>query len=260
MTEAKIEFDLNSYYMFGDNHSNPGAEPDELYVEKPTSIRDDEILFHFMRGLVGEAEYVKKVDIVAVLDSENYDFEVLDRRGRYRILNEEVFEKYFASGLLKLKIPEEHERRFLIDLEKVPGNLKDYPLTRILQGYPGDPGGYRIRESRIGHDLFYTKTIKTGSGVSRPEFERKITKEKFDQLWKQTKYFLSKDRYHILWEGIESELNIYCERLDGYKQIEVEFDSNEAAIAFVPPTWFGEEVTDDPRHSNFALAKNGLPN
>jgi CYTH domain-containing protein len=147
----------------------------------------------------------------------------------------------------------------LIDLKNVPGTLSDYSMIVILQGYLGKEKLMRVRQEWTGNEYKYTKTVKTGAGISRPELERRITKDKFDQLWQQVKYSLSKDRYHVLWEGIDIELNIYCDELDGYHQIEVEFDSNEAALAFVPPAWFGKEVTDDPRHGNFSLAKDGIP-
>ena len=31
---------------------------------------------------------------------------------------------------------------------------------------------------------------------------------------------------------------------------EVEFPTEEAALAFTPPDWFGEDVTDDSRYHN----------
>ena len=40
---------------------------------------------------------------------------------------------------------------------------------------------------------------------------------------------------------------------------EVEFDSVEEADEYVPPHWFGEEVTMDKRYSNAHLSKFGLP-
>ena len=36
---------------------------------------------------------------------------------------------------------------------------------------------------------------------------------------------------------------------------EVEFPTVEAANAFVPPEWFGEDVTEDPAYSNSNLSK-----
>ena len=40
---------------------------------------------------------------------------------------------------------------------------------------------------------------------------------------------------------------------------EVEFPSEDASQAFDPPSWFGHELTDDPRYRNRALAVDGRP-
>ncbi|MFP5578860.1 MAG: hypothetical protein ACLGIZ_11590 [Acidimicrobiia bacterium] len=45
--------------------------------------------------------------------------------------------------------------------------------------------------------------------------------------------------------------------LAGLVLVEVEFDSDEAMAAFVPPTWFGAEVSGDDRYSNASLATQG---
>ncbi|MBP9483819.1 MAG: adenylate cyclase, partial [Negativicutes bacterium] len=47
--------------------------------------------------------------------------------------------------------------------------------------------------------------------------------------------------------------------LTGLAVVEVEFDSLEAAASFVPPNWFGHEVTADQRYKNANLAKSGKP-
>jgi adenylate cyclase len=39
----------------------------------------------------------------------------------------------------------------------------------------------------------------------------------------------------------------------------VEFASTQAAKSFVPPAWFGEEVTEDSRYNNVSLALYGVP-
>lgn len=41
--------------------------------------------------------------------------------------------------------------------------------------------------------------------------------------------------------------------------VEVEFESLSKAKSFVPPVWFGTEVTSDNRYGNFRLAIDGLP-
>jgi CYTH domain-containing protein len=39
----------------------------------------------------------------------------------------------------------------------------------------------------------------------------------------------------------------------------VEFGDEIQAKAFVPPQWFGADVTEDGRYKNKSLAENGLP-
>jgi adenylate cyclase len=41
--------------------------------------------------------------------------------------------------------------------------------------------------------------------------------------------------------------------------VEVEFDSDAAMARFEPPRWFGDDVTDDRRYTNAALALAGTP-
>ena len=60
-------------------------------------------------------------------------------------------------------------------------------------------------------------------------------------------------------EGQAFELDEFAGKLAGLRIVEVEFESREAAAAFTPPPWFGEEITDDPRYLNANLALHGLP-
>ena len=61
-------------------------------------------------------------------------------------------------------------------------------------------------------------------------------------------------------EGTEYtiELDIFSGEYEGLKLAEVEFPSEEAALAFVPPEWFGREVTftGEYQNSRLALAEN----
>lgn len=157
-------------------------------------------------------------------------------------------------------IPQEHERRFVPVLANLPFNPHLFPVKFITQGYLGDGGKTRLRhEFSANGQHTYLLTRKTGEGVSRTEDEREIPKGEFDEMWKRVQVSLKKNRYYIHWEGIDLELNTFYGTLATYFQIEVEFDSNEAAVAFVPPEWLGREVTYDKNHGNYALAKYGIP-
>lgn len=102
--------------------------------------------------------------------------------------------------------------------------------------------------------------MKTGSGISRPENEIEIARKAFKLLWEKAKdCSLRKSRYFICHDGIHYQLNIFHGAHAGYVQIEVEFDSNKKAVAFVPPPWLGKEVTHDKAHGNYSLAKYGRP-
>jgi CYTH domain-containing protein len=50
-----------------------------------------------------------------------------------------------------------------------------------------------------------------------------------------------------------------AKRGGGLVRDEVEFEDLDDARAFVPPPWFGRELTDDVRYSNQRLAIEGLP-
>jgi CYTH domain-containing protein len=51
-----------------------------------------------------------------------------------------------------------------------------------------------------------------------------------------------------------AELDLFHGVHEGLRLVEVEFPSAEAANAFVPPAWFGEDVSSDPRYRNSYLA------
>ncbi|MFA5997449.1 MAG: adenylate cyclase [Candidatus Paceibacterota bacterium] len=154
----------------------------------------------------------------------------------------------------------EHERRFVPDLKDLPFDYQTFPMKSIRQGYLDDELKTRLRdEYDIEGNHICLQTRKTGSGISRQEDECEISRNEFDMRWKNTTCSLDKTRYYIPWEGALVELNIFHGDLEGYAQIEVEFPTHEDAVAFIPPSWFGKEVTDDSGHGNHHLAKYGLP-
>lgn len=165
-------------------------------------------------------------------------------------------------------IKEEHERRFVPDLDALPFDYFKYlpGASYITQGYLEDKQRTRVRceykdkNKTRDEESIYTLTIKSGEGVSRDEDEKEIPKEEFEHLWNSVKCSLKKVRYFINWDGVDAQLNIFHHELGGYVQFEVEFKTHEEAMAFIPPVWLGREVTDDKKHGNYSLAKFGKPN
>ena len=69
-------------------------------------------------------------------------------------------------------------------------------------------------------------------------------------------HLIQKIRYVVpLPDGHTGELDVFDGVLKGLQFIEVEFSSEEDAEGFVPPEWFGDNVSDDKRYSNSFLSK-----
>ena len=151
----------------------------------------------------------------------------------------------------------EIERKFLV--AKLPPELDSLEGVSIRQGYiivADDNFELRLRQK---DDCFY-QTIKQGSGLVRQEYEIELTADQFNSLWPLTAdRRIQKVRYKIPVGNLICELDIFGGRLSGLQLVEVEFDSVAQSSAFMPPTWFGDEVTEDSRYKNQQLALCGLP-
>jgi adenylate cyclase len=152
----------------------------------------------------------------------------------------------------------EIERKFLVT--EPPGDLHEYPSEQITQGYLSlDPEGAEVRLRRRGYHTLLT--IKQGLGLARAEEEFLIDGPRFERLWAGTSgRRVEKTRYRVPADGDRTiEVDVYDGALSGLIVAEVEFDAEDAASAFVPPTWLRLEVTDDPRYGNARLALDGVP-
>jgi CYTH domain-containing protein len=146
----------------------------------------------------------------------------------------------------------EIERKFLV--ERVPDDLGG-TARRIDQGYVALDEGAEVRVRRIGDELWLT--VKGTGGLSRVEEEVRLSREQFESLWPLTEGRRIEKTRHTLPGGVE--VDVYDGSLTGLVVAEIEFASEEESAAFVPPDWFGAEVTDDPRYKNRALAVGGRP-
>jgi predicted adenylyl cyclase CyaB len=155
------------------------------------------------------------------------------------------------------KAPKEIERKFLV--KSLPENLNQYPRQEISQGYVSvSKDGVEVRLRKEGDKYF--QTIKSGGGKIRIETEIEISEEQFNSLWQTTEgKRLEKVRYEIPHGGQIIEADVYRGSLEGLVSAEIEFASPEASDQFVPPEWFGKDVTGDKRYKNQSLALRGLP-
>lgn len=146
----------------------------------------------------------------------------------------------------------EIERQFLVD--RLPQLPEEYELLR--QGYVALLPEIRIRQIGDSHFLL---TVKRGAGLVREEWETEVSRQEFASLSERLcpgTCMIEKQRYKIpLADGLVAELHVHAGHLTGFNYVEVEFSDVEGAKKFVPPTWFGREVTDDVRFSYGTLAQ-----
>jgi adenylate cyclase len=150
----------------------------------------------------------------------------------------------------------EIERKFV--LPELPRDRLEAPGERIEQGYLAIDAVAEVRVRRRG-DL-RTLTVKSAPALIRVEEEIPIDERRFAALWELSRdRRIAKTRYLIDLGGATLELDEYHEDLAGLVTAEVEFGSQAASDAFVPPWWLGREVTGDPAFANQSLATDGIP-
>ena len=145
----------------------------------------------------------------------------------------------------------EIERKFLV--KELPANLDSYATKRISQGYLSTNPVVRIRRSNDDYYLTYK-----GKGLMvREEYNLPLNEEAFlHMLPKIDGILIDKIRYLIpLDEKHTAELDIFQGPLAPLRIVEVEFETEEDALSFVPPNWFGDDVTNSRQYHNSNLSK-----
>lgn len=146
--------------------------------------------------------------------------------------------------------PMEIERKYLI--RRLPENLSQYQCKKIAQGYICTSPVVRIRKS----DDEYYLTYKGKGLMAREEYNLPLTQEGYEHMLpKIDGRLIEKSRYLIPLDGkLTAELDIFEGDLAPLIIVEVEFDSLDAAYSFIPPEWFGEDVTESRKYHNSNLA------
>lgn len=145
----------------------------------------------------------------------------------------------------------EIERKFLI--HSIPADLPISYTRELEQGYLCTGPVVRIRKDNDRYELTY----KSGGMMIRQEHNLPLTREAYEHL--RTKIdgrLIHKIRHEIpLDETHKIELDIFQDDLAPLVLAEVEFASEEEANAFIPPEWFGEDVTYCGQYHNSSLSR-----
>ncbi len=121
----------------------------------------------------------------------------------------------------------------------------------------------RREKDENGNKTYYIQSKDNGNGLIRQEWGEVIPREVFEWLWPNAELcWVKKTRFIFVDEqGYTLEFDEFHKTLDGLFLMECEFESYEAAYAYVPPNWVEivREVTEDKRFGNKSLAKKGWP-
>lgn len=151
----------------------------------------------------------------------------------------------------------EIEKKYLV--KKLPENLETYPFNQLEQCYLCVDPVVRIRR----RDDAYILTYKSRLGLDQNqdnlcvahEFEGPLTREAYESLKeKREGEPVTKTRYKIPYGKYTIELDVFEGRQKGVILAEVEFETVEEANSFVPPVWFGEDVSGDYHYRNNYMA------
>ncbi|MDO4453038.1 MAG: CYTH domain-containing protein [Eubacteriales bacterium] len=145
----------------------------------------------------------------------------------------------------------EIERKYLIGC--LPENLDSYSAHKIEQGYLCTQPVVRIRRQ----DDSYILTYKSKGLMVREEYNLPLTREAYLHLKEKADgTIISKTRYQIpLTDILTIELDVFDAPFEGLILAEVEFPDEKMANDFIPPDWFGEDVTFSPAYHNSTLSQ-----
>jgi len=156
----------------------------------------------------------------------------------------------------------EIERKFLLaespDGLTERGTIRVLSARRIEQTYLAMDKEQEIRVRRITEpttgEVEYTHTFKRGNGLAREEIEYAISESIYEQMTGAFGWVpLTKTRITAEWGERVVEIDIY-DQLE-LTVLEVEFASEEEAIRFAAPGWFGPDISSEKRYSNKTVWK-----
>lgn len=167
-------------------------------------------------------------------------------------------------------MPNEIERKFLVDLSQIKDLLKEpSALTQTYLTSSEKNTEIRVRKivksgSSSPEYVRTTKKTVSNDGLVREEIEEHINQTEYDEaltLSDPTMRPIKKLRYKIDIEFYKFELDIYLDNLKGLATGEIEFHSEEEARAFDYKKYdfIIDDITKDKRYKNAYLAKNGMP-
>lgn len=133
-------------------------------------------------------------------------------------------------------------------------NIEPGRLHSVVQDYILLDGAGELRTRKVlyieRNKVEYDMAIKIGNGMVRTEVLKQLTKEEGTSLHKVAKASLQQ----TLVPCFTFVIHVYKGKLKGLALVEVEFPNISESKRFIPPYWFGKEVTTDIRFRGKSLA------
>lgn len=148
----------------------------------------------------------------------------------------------------------EIERKFLVkEIPTIPKGSKTYEIEQYYTSIKPEIRFRKVRNINSNQSHYYLTRKGIGAQI-REEIETSINETLYTANQNYMKgRVIRKIRTRIPINGnLVAELDVYQD-ID-LKVVEVEFENERAANEFIPPDWFGEEVTRDYRYKNKNLA------
>lgn len=147
----------------------------------------------------------------------------------------------------------EIERKYLI--HSIPFSLDTYPFHEIEQAYLCTNPVVRIRKQ----DDNYILTYKGKGLMVREEYNLPLNEDAYHHLLQKADGVVIKKRRYLIPYSLEEhvytiELDIFSGTYKGLQLAEVEFETESDCNAFIPPEWFGEDVTFSKKYHNSTLS------
>lgn len=160
-----------------------------------------------------------------------------------------------------MSVNKEIERKWLIDLSKVPYDLSKLKPLVMEQSYISFSPTVRLRSVNDEKFILCVKTRPAPFSLSRDEFEVELTQDQYAHLLTKTegnvirkrRYCLKDDKAHTM------EFDVFEGTLEGLCYMEIEFSSEDEALSYPNPPWAIKDVTFDGRYKNAVLAQKGKP-
>lgn len=143
----------------------------------------------------------------------------------------------------------EIERKFF--LKKIPSGLKSGKSFERYYLFIGKKT--EIRLQRKGKECEIERK-EINSDITAHKYPLAISAQEFNELKKPLRKKIIGKAYRLS-DSPKTSLKVYEGNHSGLIRIEVNFQSEEEARSFVPPSWFGTELTSSPLGRDSILIK-----